>query len=261
VKTGVGMVNVTCFQSRDIPGFLEGSLSPEREAAFRDHLDDCPDCQAEADRHLGLMEAMVELMAQGEDEASVGDHLSEKFIVALARGEQDFTRIEVENQHILQCADCRARLREIEQRVVEDIRAVADVEYHYPVNEYYREQVRLAARGREGEGELSAEAHDSAQTLISCRRFRAEIYCRDNDVYAVIFTDDPETVGPLSVRVLDGESETAVRTDEGELRDDRRTYHLGEIRDLEGKGAEVSFEFEEEQWRRRIRFGEAAADD
>lgn len=253
------MANVTCVREREIQDFLDGTLAPEREAAFRDHLDVCPHCRESADTYLGMKALLLELTNPEQVEGAADDHLSDEFLSKLARGACDFTSIEAENLHLLRCPECRNRLREIERVVEEEIRAAADLEYHYPVIDYYREQAELAAGDLERREELDAQAHDSARSLISCRRFQVEIYCQGNNVYTAIFADDPEMIGPLTVRIADDESKDAIGTDEGRLHHDRRTYCLGDIRYLSGRAAEISFEFEEERWRRRIRFGPTEA--
>lgn len=56
---------IEALRCGDLVPFQDGELSPERHAAFRDHLTRCPTCERELERHMQLTVQMAAAKAEG----------------------------------------------------------------------------------------------------------------------------------------------------------------------------------------------------
>ncbi len=245
------MTKTKCFREPQVRDYALGALDEEQRTAIEQHLLDCPACRKVAVEAESMNRVLADYLEARRETSQAGPHLDDHFLHRLSRGQVDFASIREENSHLADCSLCFGRLRKIEDQVYEEMRSRSNRPVAYPAADYLLEELTMAADSAVAEDILQFRIHDSIVGLLSCREFQAELFCSRNQVYLGIWTDEPESLGPVCVRHSEGSEEKVI---DGDVCPAVRIYRLGPITALHKQEIELSFDYEDETWSRRVQF-------
>lgn len=189
------------------------------------------------------------LDAAGQDDGSARiEHVPDADLQKFAEGRAGYLHSAI-NGHLMRCDKCTGTMLDFETAYLSKLKRI-DIE---PVQ--FALPAVAALAGLDRRHRSSPDRLQYAQPLIYTRMFQVDLARFDQDVFIVVYTDDPADIENVSVRSIPSEEALKILAS---VEDDVLRIAIGPAAALTGSEIALSFSYDNEEWLRRVKFIDAS---